>query len=87
MMAKLTEKKVNNMLKSVWTYSGGFKLPNKYIYQRNKIKEHLIKMDKYKYLKWKRKFQRNTFGVADGDVLSLKSIIELIDRVITIKKG
>lgn len=84
-MAKLTEKKINIMLHKVW--NGGFKLPKKYIIPRDRLKEHLIKMDSYKYKKSKIKYQRAVFGIADGDVMTLKSIIYLIDRVDSIKKG
>lgn len=83
-MVNPTEKKFNNILCKIW--NGGFGLPKKVI-NRNYILEILTKMDGYKYKKSKRKYQMKIFGTCDGDFISLKSIILLIDRVADIKKG
>lgn len=85
MPKKLTEAKLNTMLNKVW--KSGFALPSRYHAPKDLLLEILLKMDSYKYKKNKIKYQRKIFGIADGDLISLKSIIYLIHRCLQIKKG
>ena len=49
--------------------------------------KHIDKINSYKKRSYRIKYQRKIFGVADGDVMTLKSLIKLINNVINIKTG
>ena len=72
----MTEKKVNKLLEKIWK--------GKYIpitKKEDALTYHLNKIDRYKKQVWKAKYQRKIFGIADGDPISLKDIINVIVKV------
>lgn len=81
----MNEKQLNRKLTKIW--NGSFGIPNKILVPKNMLKESLMKMNSYKSNTWRKKYQRNTFGIADGDIIKLSSLISLIDKCIEIKRG
>lgn len=47
----------------------------------------VIKMQKYKRPAWRRRYQRKVFGMAEHEVLTLKNLVLLIDKVCEIREA
>lgn len=81
MVKKITERKINNLLSKIWNGNFGAKIKYK-----DPIEKHLEKINSYKRNSSKIKYQEKVFGTFDGDVLTLNKIVNIINKVIEIKR-